>query len=776
MPATGDELRLAGVVDRQRREIERMRAQTAARIVVATATGLLMERLGCSAADAASQLGVLAEATGVSLGEMAATVIGTDPAEAAPSAATPARDGMRGALAADGPELAATLAVQTGPLGVESVAIWLLAADGALELLGESGLGEAEAARWRLIPPQFDCPAQRVAHAASAIWRDAGWPESESVPVPGHQLAPRAVLPLRERAGELLGVLEFRWPAGPGSGPLTDDIKAQLTALTDGCARVLAARLAHGDLAAAQPKPAVFSLLDHIAGSVLVVRAIRAADGAITDFAIDHISPGYLDPAGRDAAEVAGLTLLEAYPLAADPQTAAGLGLFGRALLLTEGGPPQYVPGPLAETVPLADFRGVKFFDGAIFTWRGFGDPGSGLTDLLDHVQRLGRLGGWEENLVAGTVRWTESAFGIFGLAPDVSAAIKIADLHSYVIAADKAAVRRFGGELMALRHPGAGGGEAMSTTFRIVRPDDSSIRQIRVFAEPVADATGNVVALRGAFQDVSAHYLIQVALDATMNQLADSEQRAAEEHLLALRLQRAIMPPDAHPVEAAGIEVAVRYRPVGRGHLVGGDWYDTLLLPGGAAAEGPDQSNRVLLVVGDVAGHGIEAVTGMVAARNSLRGLAITGKGPAALVGMLNGVLCHLTGGIVGTVVCGTYDPATRTLRWARAGHLPPVLVRDGTAAALPLPDGILLGMDPDAGYEEATAELQPGDTLLMFTDGLIERRTESIGDALGEFVAAASLEPGADATAAAHADRLIASAVSDTDDDACLVAVRIL
>src|SRR5207248_5901168 len=113
---------------------------------------------------------------------------------------------------------------------------------------------------------------------------------------------------------------------------------------------------------------------------------------------------------------------------------------------------------------------------------------------------------------------------------------------------------------------------------------------------------------LRGAFQDVSAHYHMQVALSATRDQLAQSQQRVAEEHLLALRLQQAIMPPDEPPVEAAGIDVAVRYRPVGEGQLVGGDWYDTLLMP----------SQDVLLVVGDVAGHGIDAVTGMVAARNS--------------------------------------------------------------------------------------------------------------------------------------------------------------
>ena len=91
--------------------------------------------------------------------------------------------------------------------------------------------------------------------------------------------------------------------------------------------------------------------------------------------------------------------------------------------------------------------------------------------------------------------------------------------------------------------------------------------------------------------------------------------------------------------------------------------------------------------MVGDITGHGIDAVTGMVAARNALRGLAATEEGPAELLGHLNYAACHLTEGIAGTVVCGRYDPQTRVLRWARAGHLPPVLVRDGAARALPLP-----------------------------------------------------------------------------------------
>ena len=719
-----------------------------------------------------TQLRTLADATSVSLPDLAATLTATTPSSDGSIARLGSLDGVnyvieptdavaangaRAALGADGDDVASLLATELKPSGVASVGIWLLRPGGVLELLGQHG--QATSSAWRVIPPQLDCPAQRVVHGAPDIWWPSGQPEDDSAPLTGPPEArrsPRAVLALRDRSSGLIGVLELCWP---GAVRLEEDDKRQLTALAAGGARVLATRLALGDLRAAAPVDPLFDLLDDIAGSVLVVSAIRDADGRVTDFAIDHVSAGYLDPAGRPAPEIKGLTLLEAYPV-----TTAGHGLFARALRAVEDGAARYLPGPLVEPVPIADFRVAKFGDGAIFTWRGYGEAG-GLTDLLDHVQRIGRLGGWEENVEAGTVRWTDSAFGVFGLTPDANAAIPLAELHSFVRGADKAIVREFAQQLLA-RDP-----DTSTVVFRIVRPDDSSVRQIRVFAEPVTDSTGTVVALRGAFQDVSAHYLTQVALDATRVQLADTRTLLAEEHRLAVRLQHAIMPPDAHPAEAAGIEVAVRYRPVGEGHLVGGDWYDTLLLPGSPVSGLRDQA-RVLVVVGDVAGHGIEAVTGMVTARNSLRGLAITGAGPAELIGMLNNVLCHLTQDVVGTVIAGIYDPGTRVLRWARAGHLPPVLVRDQVARALPLPNGILLGMDPDATYDEVTTQLMPGDTLLLYTDGLIERRNESIGDALTEFVAVAS---GTDATADAHADRMIASAVSDTEDDACLVAVRI-
>jgi PAS domain-containing protein len=795
-----DVLRLTAVIEHQRRVLDQIRAAAAGESVVAMARGALMERLGLSSDEAASQLAELSAATGAPIAELSAAVLSPDasPLGNGPSATAPAGSGGLDAvragpsgpdwlmvqaaaeLAADGAELVGAVAGPVlGPLRAGAVVLWLLEADGALTLLGEGGLGQSQARRWRYLPPQFDCPAQRVAQGAADLWWPSGRPEGDAAPVPGPPDGARAVLALRERGGRLLGVMEVSWPE-----PLVafgTEVRQELSALAAGCALVIAARLAHGSLAAAHPRAAVYTLLDGLADSVLVVQAMRDDSGRVTDFSIEHVSPCFRDLAGRSGNDLARLTLLEAYPA-----SVSGQGLFARAVQVLTDGVSQHVPGPLSDALtsgfpaqqslsaaaapPLADLRVARFFDGAIFTWHG-DDTAGGAPDLavlLDHAQRLGRLGGWEENLVTGLVRWTDSAFELFGLVPRSGTEIPLADLHSYVMAADKPVMTRFRQRLADRR-------EAATVTFRVVHPDDGSIRQIRVFAEPVMDAAGAVVAVRGAFQDVSAHYHTQVALAATRDQLADSEQRAAEEHLLALRLQQAIMPPDAVPVEAAGIDVAVRYRPVGEGQLVGGDWYDTLLLP----------ATDVLLVVGDVAGHGIDAVTGMVAARNSLRGLAITGAGPAELLRMLNGVMCHLTSGVIGTVICGLYNPQTRVLRWARAGHLPPVLVRGGIARALPLPGGVLLGMDPDASYEEAVLSLEPGDTLLLFTDGLIERRGDSIEDVLREFVA--GLSPGygtrpeapnvtgADLTAATQADQILASAVSDTGDDACLVAVRI-
>jgi serine phosphatase RsbU (regulator of sigma subunit) len=243
---------------------------------------------------------------------------------------------------------------------------------------------------------------------------------------------------------------------------------------------------------------------------------------------------------------------------------------------------------------------------------------------------------------------------------------------------------------------------------------------------------------------------------------LADSEQRAAESRELALGLQRAIMPSGVSLVAAAGVDVSARCCPAKRDDLVAGDWYDAFQLPGGDS----------LFVVGDIAGHGVEAVAGMVAVRNALRGLVVTGAEPGELIGKLNYAACLFGEGMTGTVICGRYARRSGVLRWARAGHLPPVLVRGGTATIQPMPEGMLLGVEIDAKYEQFFLQLRSEDTLLFYTDGLIERRAACISDGLAEFAAAAApAAPDLDT----HVARILASAASDTGDDACLLAVRV-
>jgi len=205
-----------------------------------------------------------------------------------------------------------------------------------------------------------------------------------------------------------------------------------------------------------------------------------------------------------------------------------------------------------------------------------------------------------------------------------------------------------------------------------------------------------------------------------------------------------------------------VRYRPAETDHLVGGDWYDAVVLP----------TEQVLLAVGDVAGHGIDAATDMVALRNALRGLAATGAGPAQLLSWLNTVAHHLTDHVTATAVCGIYDPSSQTLRWARAGHPPPLLIRDGRATALPLPTGMLLGATGEAHYGEQELTLHPGDTLMMYTDGLIERKDASLDQSLEHLRAAAQVAVPA---LGEQLDYLLSHSNADTDDDTYLIGIRL-
>ncbi|RZU30655.1 SpoIIE family protein phosphatase [Blastococcus saxobsidens] len=233
--------------------------------------------------------------------------------------------------------------------------------------------------------------------------------------------------------------------------------------------------------------------------------------------------------------------------------------------------------------------------------------------------------------------------------------------------------------------------------------------------------------------------------------------------------LQRSLL---SDPPEPDHLEVAVRYVPAAREAQVGGDWYDVF--------EQPDGST--MLVIGDVVGHDTEAAATMAQVRGLLRGIAYdSAAGPAAVLTRLDAAIEGLDLGAMATVLVGRLDRAdgdsrVTRLRWATAGHLPPLVAGpDGTQRLLDAErPGLLLGVDPTRPREDHEVVIEAGSTLLFYTDGLVERRDQVFDDGvelLGEALADLRRLP-ADQLCDQLLDRLLPEGA---EDDVAVVAVRL-
>ena len=767
-PEPGDAVgRLATTVARLRRQVEEAQAAAAGRALVETATGVLVERLHCGPYAAGRQLEALAESAGVPLLELATDIVNQAAQDelsaiaeellAAPGSREPAADVIRlraaesGILAAQDTQAVAEslLRYALAPLEATAVAVWAAAPDGSLRLAGSAGFPEAEAARWHYVPPSVATLARRALGERRILWArtlaETGLP---SIGGRTTQEAGRVVVPAGT-GGRLLGALEITWP-GPLE-PQSPQIQRQVEALAELCGHTLDSHRPEDSAPVVSP---LVDLVDSLWDPTMILRPELDADGAVCDFRIHHLNSHVTDPAGRPRSALSGSSLLETYPM-----TAQSGGVFEKLEHVYATGEPfraqRMTTTTLVDQVPLTTFARISITrQGAelVFTWRA-DDEATRLADLLQHAQRLGRIGGFEENLQTGEIIWNAQLFELCGMLR-TDPPVPVSQLAQHAHPDDATTLGRFLRTLLHHRRPA-------STAFRMQRPDGTA-RYIRIVAEPVLDAHQDLLAVRGAYQDVSSQHWTEVALAATRDQLAHSERQAAEQNRLTLQLQHAIMPPTTGPIHTLGLHVAVRYRPAEKEHMVGGDWYDIVTLP----------SQQVMLSVGDIAGHGIEAATSMVVLRNALRGLAATGAGPGPLLGWLNTVAYFLTDNVTATAVCALYDPATRMMRWARAGHLPPVLVRRGVAEALPMVKGILLGAVGEAEYQEGEVQLEVGDTLLIYTDGLIERRDQSVQSSLDQLLVTAQRTT---TTLDDRLDYLLTHSSADTDDDTCVIGIQL-
>ena len=229
-----------------------------------------------------------------------------------------------------------------------------------------------------------------------------------------------------------------------------------------------------------------------------------------------------------------------------------------------------------------------------------------------------------------------------------------------------------------------------------------------------------------------------------------------ADEHLVALTLQRSLLP-SALP-ELPGLQMCARYVPASDQAEVGGDFYEVL-----------EQGDLVVAAIGDVQGHSLHAATVMGELRHALRAFAGEGHRPRAIAGLVNKVLQRYHPGIIATMCLVQLDMATGDMEIVNCGHIPPLLIGEGPAAYRGQ-GGMLLGAPVDHAHVEREV-LPPGGTLLMITDGLVEDRGSALDDNLERLRQAAQARPGESLDA--FTDRILAL-FGAREDDVALIALR--
>lgn len=242
-----------------------------------------------------------------------------------------------------------------------------------------------------------------------------------------------------------------------------------------------------------------------------------------------------------------------------------------------------------------------------------------------------------------------------------------------------------------------------------------------------------------------------------TVMSAMDTVRLYDEEHDLALTLQRSLLPRTLP--YAPGLEIAVRYTPAGERAEIGGDFYEVARM-----------DDHLLIAVGDVGGHSLHAATVMGELRHATRAYIADGSGPAGVLDRLNRLMARLIPGEIATMCLLAVEMSTGRTRLANAGHPPPVIHTAGHPRLISERSPLLGILVRDAN--EVAFVLEPGDTVVLYTDGLIETRDETLDDSLNRLLAAsATVEEDLEA----FASRLLSDVgPEEPADDIAMVLLR--
>ena len=361
---------------------------------------------------------------------------------------------------------------------------------------------------------------------------------------------------------------------------------------------------------------------------------------------------------------------------------------------------------------------------------------------LFAVAQELAHVGSWRYELATGSLEASDELYRIAGLEPGTWLPRPGEGLSAFEHPDDRGVVEKAIGQAIDARAP-------FTFDLRIVRRNDGQVRETTTSGTVMIGPRGEVTGIWGATQDITERRRALASRHAALDALA-------RQRLVASELQ-AIFLPEPKP-DVPGLVVSAHYRPSTGEEVVGGDWFDGFV--------GPD--GRCFLAVGDVAGRGIGCAALAIRLRMTMRTRANDGRTTSEILQLAEAELDEEE---FATCWLGAYDPPTRNLHVANAGHLPAALLRGGACRLVAPRTRPPLGVRADAG-EHVSITLQPGDVLVAYTDGLVERRDQPIDVGIARLCRELQEMGDVESIGAFLAETLAPT----SDDDLCVLVARVV